>query len=192
MSYAYLIYAGDMSDPANGRFLQSMQERVTAISSRMIFFTLEINRLSEDALGSCLEAPALAHYGPWLRDQRAFADYQLTDDLERLLHEKSVTGRAAWVRLFDETLAALRFSLDGQEMTATEALNRMTDRDPVKRRAAAEEIGRVLSDNLRIFTHITNTLAKDKDIEDGWRASRRLGRREILPITSKTRSWTLW
>jgi len=169
MSYAYLVYAGDMGDPANGRFLQAMQEKVTAISSHLLFFTLEINRLDEAAVQERLQAPALAHYAPWIRDVRLFRDHQLGDDLERLLHEKHVAGRSAWVRLFDETIAALRFPIAGRDMTSAEALNCLTDRDPARRREAAEVLGRVFADNVRLFAHITNTLAKDKEIEDTWR-----------------------
>ena len=169
MSYAYLVYAGDMGDPANGRFLQSMQEKVTAISSKLLFFTLEINRLDEAVLERWLESPALARYRPWLRDVRAFRDHQLSDELERLLHEKQVTGKSAWVRLFDETIAGLRFPIAGQEMTVAEALNCLTDVDAARRKEAAGVIGGVLGDNLRLFSQVTNTLAKDKQIEDTWR-----------------------
>jgi len=181
MSYAGLLHAGDMSDPVVGRFYQTMQERVTAISTHLLFFTLELNRLDDAALEALLEAPALAHYAPWLRDVRAFRPHQLDDALEKLLHEKHVTGRAAWVRLFDETMAALRFPLDGRELTSAEALNLLSDRDGAVREAAAKSLGRVLGDNVRIFAHITNTLAKDKAIEDTWRqfprpvSSRNLG-----------------
>ncbi|MGP1396731.1 MAG: M3 family oligoendopeptidase [Inquilinaceae bacterium] len=169
MTYASLIYAEDTGDPANGRFYQGMQEKVTAISSNLLFVTLEINRLDEADFKARLKSPALSHYGPWLRDVRAFRDHQLSDDLERLLHEKRVAGAGAWVRLFDETMAALRFPIGGRDLAAAEALNLLSNRDPAKRREAAVSIGRVLNDNVRLFTHITNTLAKDKQIEDGWR-----------------------
>jgi oligoendopeptidase F len=95
--------------------------------------------------------------------------HQLSEDLERLLHEKYVTGRAAWTRLFDETSAALRFTFQGAELTSAEVLAKLTDKDPVKRRDAAKSLGRVLGENERLFALITNTLAKDKAIEDGWR-----------------------
>jgi len=169
MSYAYLVYAGDMADPANGRFMQSMQEKVTTISSHLLFFPLEINRLDEDDLQRKLSVPELARYAPWLRDTRAFREHQLSDEVEKLLHEKAVAGRAAWVRLFDETMAALRFPIGGREMTTAEALNCLSSRDPARRKEAALAIGRVLGDNIRLFGHITNTLAKDKEIEDKWR-----------------------
>ena len=129
MSYAQLVHSGDMSDPEAGRFYQTMQERVTVISTDLLFFTLELNRLEEAGLEARLADPALARYRPWLRDLRAFRPHQLSDELEALLHEKSVAGRAAWVRLFDETMADLRFPLDGKELTSAEVLHKLTDRD---------------------------------------------------------------
>ncbi len=170
MSYAQLVYSGDMTDPEIGRFYQTMQERTTAISTEMLFFTLELNRLEQDLLDARLaESEALARYRPWLRDVRAFREHQLSDDLERLLHEKHVAGRAAWVRLFDETMAGLRFPLDGAQLTSAEVLHKLSDRDPAQREAAAMSLGRVLGENERTFALITNTLAKDKAIEDDWR-----------------------
>lgn len=169
MSYAHLVYAGDMNDPLVGKFFQGIQERVNGISTHLLFFTLELNRIEDDALAAKLKTPELARYAPWLRDIRVFRPHQLSDELERLLHEKYVVGRAAWNRLFDETIAGLRFTLGGREVTCTEALNRLSDRDAGKRKEAAVEIGRVLSANVRTFSLITNTLAKDKEIEDKWR-----------------------
>jgi oligoendopeptidase F len=169
MSYAQLVYAGDMSDLANGKFYQSCQEAATRISSALLFFTLELNRLDEAELERKLEDPDLARYRPWLRDLRAFRPYQLPDDVEKLLHEKALSSRSAWVRLFDETMASLRFPLDGEELTNAEILNRMSDHDAGVRERAAKCFGKVLIDNGRLFALITNTLAKDKAIEDEWR-----------------------
>ncbi|WP_298370615.1 M3 family oligoendopeptidase [Azospirillum sp.] len=170
MSFASLTYSGDMADPIIGKFYQSAQERVNGVSTQLIFFTLEINRLDEDDVTAKLAAsPALARYAPWLRDVRLYRDHQLPDEVERLLHEKYVVGRAAWNRLFDETMAGLRFPIDGKELTSAEALNRLSDRDPAKRREAGEVVGRVMGANARLFALITNTLAKDKEIEDNWR-----------------------
>ena len=169
MSYAQLVYSGDMSDAKNGRFYQSMQETATTVSSRLLFFTLEINLIEDAALERLLEDPNLARYEPWLRDNRAFRPHQLSEDLERLLHEKHVSGRAAWTRLFDETMAALSFPFRGEELGSAEILNKLTDSDAAVREEAAKSFSTVLGDNLRIFTQVTNTLAKDKQIEDGWR-----------------------
>ncbi len=138
MSYAQLLFAGDSTDPAIGRFYQSMNERVTAISSDLIFFTLEMNRLDDAALDEKLAEPALAHWRPWLRDLRVFRPHQLSDELERLLHEKEVTGRAAWSRLFDETVAGMRMPVAGESLTVSAALNKLSDRDRSVREAAGK------------------------------------------------------
>ncbi len=169
MSYAQLVFSGDINDPAIARFFQTMQERVTDISTHVLFFTLELNRLEDERLEEMMTAPDAARYRPWVRDVRVFRPHQLSDDLEKLLHEKYVAGRAAWVRLFDETLAGLRFPVDGKELTETEVLHLLVDKDGTTRRKAAEALGRVLGANIRIFAMITNTLAKDKEIEDRWR-----------------------
>lgn len=168
-AYASLMHAGNVTDPAIGRFYQGIQEQLTTITSHLLFLALELNRLEESALEDKLKAPALARYRPWLRDLRVFRPYQLSDDLERLLHEKSVTGRNAWTRLFDETIAGLTFPVAGQELNAEQALHLLSDRDPAKRQAAARGLSQVFAQNVRLFAYITNTLAKDKEIEDSWR-----------------------
>jgi oligoendopeptidase F len=181
MSYAYLVYAGNMEDAEIGRFFQNMQEKVNAISTVLLFFTLELNRIEDRDLEPKLGAAELARYAPWLRDTRAFRPHQLSDELEKMLHEKYVAGRAAWTRLFDETMAALRFSIDGKELTSAEALHLLSEPDPEKRKRAAKALGEVFGRNVRLFALITNTLAKDKEIEDRWRkfarpiSSRNLG-----------------
>jgi oligoendopeptidase F len=181
MSYASLLYSGDMSDVEIARFFQNMQEKVNVLSSVLLFFTLEINRLEDPALAEKLGASELARYTPWLRDIRAFRPHQLSDELEKLLHEKYVAGRAAWTRLFDETMAGLRFPVDGKDLTSAEALHLLADADPGKRQRAAKALGAVFGGNVRLFALITNTLAKDKEIEDRWRrfprpiSSRNLG-----------------
>jgi len=169
MSYAQLVHAGNMTDPEIGRFYQTTQERVTDISTELLFFTLELNRLDEGIIAEKLKAAALAKYRPWLRDLRAFRPHQLSDEVEQILHEKQIAGRNAWIRLFDESMAHLRFPLDGRELTSNEVLNLLTDRDGKVRKAAAKSLGKVLGANLREFALITNTLAKDKEIEDKWR-----------------------
>jgi oligoendopeptidase F len=178
ISYASLVHAGDLTDPEIGRFFQTMQERINAVSTTLLFFALELNRVDDADLTAKETDPALARYRPWLRDTRAFRPYQLSDEIEKLLHEKYVAGRAAWTRLFDETIADLRFPIGGKELTEAEALDLLSDRDPEIRREAALVIGDVLGKNARTFALITNTLAKDKEIEDRWRGFAR-------PISSR-------
>jgi oligoendopeptidase F len=168
-SYAQLLFAGDSTDPAIGQFYQSVREQVTAISSDLIFFTLELNRLSDAELEAKLADRKLAHYQPWLRDLRVFRPHQMTDDLEKISHERDLTANSAWVRLFDETIAALRIPFNGKELTVSDTLNKLSDRDRTVREAAGKAIGTAFGDNIRLFSLITNTLAKDKEIEDTWR-----------------------
>ena len=181
LSYASLVHAGNLADPDIGRFYQTVQERTNTISTSLLFFTLELNRLDDAALEAKEADLALARYRPWLRDIRAFRQHQLSDEVEKLLHEKYVAGRAAWTRLFDETIADLRFPIGGQELTEAEALDLLSDRDPEVRREAAASVGEVLGKNARTFALITDTLAKDKEIEDRWRGFAR-------PISSRNLS----
>jgi oligoendopeptidase F len=169
MSFAYLVYAGDMADAEIGKFFQTMQERTNAISTVILFFTLELNRIDDAALGEKVKDKALARYAPWLRDTRAFRPHQLADDIEKLLHEKYVAGHAAWVRLFDETMAGLRFPFRGKELSSAEVLHLLSDPDRTIRHDAAKSLGEILGKNAKLFALVTNTLAKDKEIEDRWR-----------------------
>jgi oligoendopeptidase F len=169
MSYAQLLYSGNVADPQIGKFYQTMRERVTAISTDLIFLSLEINEIDDAVLAQKLKSPETAKYAPWLRDCRVYRPHQLAEDMERLLHEKYVAGRAAWNRLFDETLASLRFPYEGKMLTSEEVLHLMSEPDAAVREKAAKSLGGVLRQNARIFCLVTNTLAKDKEIEDKWR-----------------------
>ena len=169
MSYAGLTYSGDTTDPVRAKFYGDAQEKVTAASTELLFFTLELNRIDDAALDTAVGKPPLDHYRPWVEDLRREKPYQLEDRIEELFHEKSVTGRGAWNRLFDETMASLRFKVGDKELALEPTLNLMQDRDENLRREASEAIAKTLSANLRIFALITNTLAKDKEIADRWR-----------------------
>jgi oligoendopeptidase F len=169
MSYAGLVYSGDTTDPKRMKFYGDTQERLTSASSELLFFTLELNRIDDAVLDKAVSEPPLAHYRPWIEDIRKDKPYQLDDRIEQLFHEKSVTGRAAWNRLFDETIASLRFTVRGEELTLEPTLNKLQDADETLRRDAAEALAKVFSANLRVFTLIMNTLTKDKEISDRWR-----------------------
>ena len=169
MSYAGLVYAGNTTDPARAKFYGDTQERLTAASSDLIFFALELNRIEDAAIEAAAASGPLARYRPWLDDLRREKPYQLDDQLEKLFHEKSVTGRSAWNRLFDETLASLRFKVRGEELPLEPTLNKFQDADESVRRDAAAALAEVFRANLRTFSLITNTLSKDKEISDRWR-----------------------
>ncbi|MBL4875871.1 MAG: M3 family oligoendopeptidase, partial [Cohaesibacteraceae bacterium] len=170
ISFAMLVYTGNTVDPERARFFGDMQAAITEISSDLLFFTLEMNRLDDQALEKAIvSCKALEHYRPWIEDLRVEKPYQLDDQLEKLFHEKAMTGHAAWNRLFDDTIAGLRFEVDGEELALEQTLNLLVDRDEVCRRKASEAMGKTFEKNLGIFSLVTNTLAKDKQISDTWR-----------------------
>ncbi|NOZ31522.1 MAG: M3 family oligoendopeptidase [Alphaproteobacteria bacterium] len=169
-SFAYLNYAQNTADPDRAKFLGDMNEQLTALSTPLLFFTLEINRIDDDVMGAAFKAdPALAHYKPWFVELRKARPHQLEDRVEELFHDKSVTGSAAWNRLFDETMSSLKFEVEGEQLALEPVLTLLTDKDQAKRKAAFGGLTGTLETNKRLFTHITNVIAKDKEISDRWR-----------------------
>ncbi|MEM7300939.1 MAG: M3 family oligoendopeptidase [Pseudomonadota bacterium] len=170
MSYAGLIYTGDSSDPERAKFYGDVQEKLTAASSHILFFTLELNSIEEDAINAALESSEnLARYRPWIVDLRLDKPHQLDDQLEKLFLEKSATSRSAFNRLFDETMSDLRFDVNGEELAIEPTLNLLLSKDGEVRKSAAAALAKTFSKNLKLFTLITNTLAKDREISDRWR-----------------------
>src|SRR6202451_4711385 len=168
-SYAVLIHEGDTVDPARTKFYGDMQERMTAASTHLLFFELELNRIDDAQLEAALADPALGHYRPWLDDVRRYRPYQLEDRVEQLFHEKSMTAYAAWNRQFDATIANLRFKVAGKSLAIEPTLNLLQDRSAQKRKAAARALAHTFKQNVQQFALVTNTLAKDKEISDRWR-----------------------
>jgi oligoendopeptidase F len=169
-SFASLIHSANTMDPACAKFFGDVQERITTSSSHLLFFALELNRIDDEVLENAIADPALGHYRPWIEDIRKEKPHQLEDRIEQLFHEKSVTGQGAWNRLFDDTVASLRFKIGAKTLPIEPALSLLQDRDPLTRKAAAAALGRTFTQHLRTFTLITNTLAKDKEISDRWRS----------------------
>jgi oligoendopeptidase F len=168
-SYAGLVHAGDSVDPAISKFYGDVSERITAASVHLLFFGLELNRIDDAVIEQAMQAPELGHYRPWIEDSRKDKPYQLEDRVEQLFHEKSQTGYGAFNRLFDQTIAGLRFKLGGKELAIEPTLTMLQDRDPAKRKAAGQALAKTFKANERTFALVTNTLAKDKEISDRWR-----------------------
>jgi oligoendopeptidase F len=169
MSYAGLRYYQMTVDAQRAQFMSNCQERITNITTPLVFFTLEINRLDDDHLASLLDANAdLARYKPIFDRIRAMKPYQLSDEMEKFLHDMGVVGDA-WERLFDETIAGLGFDVDGEPLNIEGTLNLLTDPDRRKREAAAHELARVFEMNVKTFARVHNTQAKEKEIVDRWR-----------------------
>ena len=146
-----------------------MSSKLTDISTLLLFFELELNRIDDAALEKAMQDPGLNHYRPWIENLRKERPYQLDDKLEELFLEKSQTSYSAFNRLFDETMADLRFEVDGESLAIEPTLNLLQSPDEAKRKAGALALAQTFQENLRLFTLITNTLAKDKDISDRWR-----------------------
>ncbi len=168
-SYAGLVHAGDSVDPVISKFYGDVSERLTNASLHLLFFTLELNRVDDAVVENAMRTAELAHYRPWIEDQRKDKPYQLEDRIEQLFHEKSQSGYSAWNRLFDQTISSLRFKVSGKELAIEPTLNFLQDRDGARRKAAAEALAKTFKANERTFALITNTLAKDKEISDRWR-----------------------
>jgi oligoendopeptidase F len=168
-AYAGLVYSGDTTDPERAKFYGDTQDRLNAAMTELLFFELELNRIDPVVLARHAGAAPLSHWKPWLDDLAKDKPHQLEDRVEELFHEKSMTGQAAWNRLFDETIASLRFRPDDEELTLELTLNRLQDADGAVRKAAADALSEVFRGQLRTFALITNTLAKDKEISDRWR-----------------------
>lgn len=169
-SFAGLTYFSDTSNPANGKLYGDAQAKLTDMASHLLFFALELNRIDDAIIDAALvNDPLAAHYKPWIVDLRLDKPYQLDDKIEQLFLEKSMTGAGAFNRLFDETMAALKFTIDGEELPLEVTLSMLQESDPAIRKKAAQALTETFTANLRIFTLITNTLAKDKDISDRWR-----------------------
>ncbi|MGB1265119.1 MAG: M3 family oligoendopeptidase [Nereida ignava] len=170
MSFAGLRYYQNTTDGERAQFMSNCQDSITNFTTPLVFYGLEFNRLDDAHLAGLLEQNAdLARYKPVFDRMRAMKPYQLSDELEKFLHDQSVVGAAAWNRLFDETIAGLEFEIEGETVNIESALNLLTDPDGAKREAASRELARVFDKNIRTFARIHNTLAKEKSVEDKWR-----------------------
>ncbi len=169
MSFAGLRYYQLTVDPERAKFLSDIQEKITTFTTPLVFFTLELNRLDDDFLdGLFASDPELARYKPAFDRIRAMKPYQLSDEMEKFLHDLGVVGDA-WERLFDETIAGLTFTLDDEELNIEGILNLLTEQDRATREAASRELARVFGENIKIFARVHNTQAKEKEVMDRWR-----------------------
>ena len=189
-SYAGLLFAQNQADPVRAKFYGDTSEALTTISTNLIFFELELNQIDDGVLAAALQHKDLARYKPWFDDLRKEKPHQLDEKIETLFTEKSQTGRAAFNRLFDETMSSLKFTVAGEkEPLGLEAtLTLMQDPSEARRKAGSEALAAVFKEKLPLFTLVTNTLAKDKEISDRWRNfkdvadSRHLANRVEAPV----------
>ncbi|HPG88425.1 MAG TPA: M3 family oligoendopeptidase [Hyphomicrobium sp.] len=191
-SYAGLYYAQKQADPARAKFYGDISESLTKTSTDLIFFELELNQIDDAVLAAALNHKSLKRYAPWFEDLRKEKPHQLDEKIETLFTEKSQTGRSSWTRLFNETMSSLKITVKGEKepLGLEQTLNRLSDPDEKKRKAASEALAKTFTANLPLFTLITNTLAKDKEISDRWRSfsdvadSRHLANRVEAPVVN--------
>ena len=172
-SHAQLQFAANTTEADIARHHQSVREAGAEIGSELLFVELELATLPQARIDELCKTEAVAAWMPWLRRVRAMAPYQLDPDMERMLAERAPTGRGAWVRLFDETAAALRFPFKGAEVTEAEILNSLASAEADERREAGASLSTTLKTNQRLLSLVLNTIAKDKEIEDRWRGFKR-------------------
>ncbi|MGJ5620471.1 M3 family oligoendopeptidase [Sulfitobacter sp. MF3-043] len=169
MSFAGLRYYQLTTDACRAKFMSDMQEKITNFTTPLVFFTLELNRLEDDHLDGLFDQCAeLARYKPVFDRIRAMKPYQLSDELEKFLHDLGVVGDA-WERMFDETIAGLEFEVNGDQLGIEGTLNLLTDPKRDNREAAARELAEVFGSNIKTFARVHNTQAKEKEILDRWR-----------------------
>ena len=170
MSFAGLRYYQLTTDSGRAKFMADCQDKITGFTTQLVFYNLEFNQLDDDHLDGLLAQNAdLARYKPVFDRIRAMKPYQLSDELEKFLHDQSTVGAAAWNRLFDETMAGLEFEVNGEALSLEATLNLLTEKDRATREAATHALSAVFRDHLKLFARIHNTLAKQKEIEDRWR-----------------------
>ncbi len=169
-AYAGLRYYQFTSDPERGKFLAKIDEHIKENSTKLVFFSLEINKISKKKINLFFkENKVLEKYKSAFNRMRALKPFQLNDEMERFLSDKSVVGSSAWNRLFDETMADLKFKVDDQDLGLEEVLNNMSSEKRDLREKSAKSLANVLDKNIKLFSRITNTLIKEKAIEDNWR-----------------------
>lgn len=165
-SFAHLWFSTDTGDPERGALMQEVQERATEIGTRLLFFELEWAQLPDERADELLADPRLDRARHHLQVSRRFRDYLLSEPEEKILAEKSVTGRAAWTRLHSEMTSALTVDLDGEEKGLEEALSLLTSHDRKVRSKAADAVTETLDKDIRTRAYIFNMLVHDKATDD--------------------------
>jgi oligoendopeptidase F len=165
-SYAYLFWSASTMDPARGALMQRATERESRLSQELLFVELEWANAADDVAQKLIESPELARYRHYLEKARLYRPHVLSEPEEKVLVEKSVTGRSAWERFFNETLSAGTFELDGEKLPKEKVLSKLHEPDRDLRRRAAASVTTGLRDLSRTSTYIFNNLLADKASDD--------------------------
>jgi oligoendopeptidase F len=169
-AYAFLRFATDTSDPERGALLQAVQERATAVETKMLFFELEWVALDDGRADELLGGEGLGFARHYLEVQRRYRPHRLSEPEERVLTEKALASRAAWERLHSELVSAIRVKARDADQSLDEALARLSSPDREERRGVAEAVTAALEPGLRTRAFIFNTLVSEKAVEDRLRS----------------------
>ena len=164
--FAYLNMSTQMKNPEAMIFYQNMSETLTDYAKPTVFFSLELNKLPETKIKEWLQNKKVAFYQPFLKRVRKYKKYELSEELEEILLEKSVTSSEAWVRLYEETSSRLVYTVDGKTYNDAEVSKLLLDKNADTRHKAGAELNRVAGENAPLFALVYNMIMKDKSIED--------------------------
>jgi len=165
-TFTYLNWSTNTEDPARGALLQRLQEHSSRLQQELLFFELEWAHVDEDRAGRLLAGAALARHRFWLGLTRRYRPHLRTEAEEKILAEKSVTGRSAWIRFFEEVHSGARYTFDGQELPQQSILTKLYDPDRVRRKRASESFTAGLQNMRRVNTYVFNNLLADKASDD--------------------------
>lgn len=179
-SYAQLIWSTETSNAQYGKMVQEASELSSEIQQKLVFFDVEWLAVDDEQAKTLIENKTLSHYKHYLETSRRYKEHVLSEKEEQILSAKKVTGRSAWNRFFDETMGAVRFELDGKELTQQEVLSKLHESDRDLRKRAHESLTNTFEELSRPLTFVFNTLLADKHTDDklrgyeSWISSRNL------------------
>ncbi len=162
-SYAGLAMAVDTSQ---GALYQRVSEQAAQLGADLVFIQLEWAAVDDERADALLADPRLDFCAHYLRSARRYRPHLLSEPEERMLTEKSVTGSAAWVRLFDQLTSDISVELEGQQVGLEAALSALGSPDRELRRRAADAVTEGLAPGLATRAYIFNTIAADKATDD--------------------------
>jgi oligoendopeptidase F len=165
-TYAMLRFATNTAEPANGALLQRVQEQATVVETRLLFFELEWAELDDDRAEELLAADGLDTARHHLRTIRRYRPHLLSEPEEKIMSEKSVSGRDAWTRLFSELTSAVEVDIDGEKLALDVALAKLMSSDRELRARVQQSVTEALQPTLRTRAFIFNTLMADKATDD--------------------------
>ena len=169
-TFAFLNWSTNTEDPARGALLQRLHEHSSQLQQKLLFFELEWAHVEDGRAQTLMSDPVLAHYRFWLTLARRYRPHLRSEAEEKILAEKSVTGRNAWVRFFEEVHSGARYTLEGEELPQQSVLTKLYEPDRTQRQRAAEAFTAGLQNMRRVNTYVFNNLLAEKASDDRLRS----------------------